>query len=155
MDRHYIGTTPRMNKLTTALCASALFFFCTAQKCDKSASGSMDPMATLAGSQWNLISLAGQAIQLPEGVKNPFLRLGQDGALSGFGGCNNLMGSMKLDGSSISFPGLGSTKMFCKEAQPTESAFMTALRATNTYRLDGDKLVLLDKDKELAQLAKQ
>jgi heat shock protein HslJ len=143
-----------MKHLRPTLIALALFFTLTAEKCSKT-SASVDPLTTLTGSQWNLTSLAGEALHLPEGVKTPFLTLAKDGKLSGFGGCNQLMGSMKLEGSSLSFPGLGGTKMFCKAAQPTENAFMGALRSTNAFKLDGDKLMLLDGTKELATLVKQ
>ncbi len=144
-----------MKTIHLSIFASALFFTLTAEKCDKNPSAAMDPTTALTGTQWNLSSLAGEAIKLPEGVKTPFLLLGKDNNLSGFGGCNNLMGSMKLEGTSVSFPGLASTKMFCEKAQPTENAFMSALRTTNSYSLDGNKLKLLDKEKELATLIKQ
>ena len=144
-----------MKTVNLTLLATALFLTLTAEKCDKGSSTTMDPMTALTGSQWNLASLAGEAVKLPEGVKTPFLSLGKDSKVSGFGGCNNLMGSMKLEGTAVSFPGLASTKMFCENAQPTENAFMSALRATNSYSLDGDKLMFLDNGKELATLVKQ
>ena len=134
----------------------ALLMFCTltANKCSKADGTPMDPMTALAGSRWNLQTLAGRAFQLPEGVENPYITLGTDGALSGFNGCNSLMGTMKVDAGSLSFPGLGSTKKFCDNAKATESGFMNALRATNSFTLDGDVLTLLDKEKELATLRK-
>lgn len=144
-----------MKHISRPLIAAALFFTLTAQKCANNSNTTMDPLTALTGSQWNLTGLAGQALQLPEGVKTPFLSLAKDGKLSGFGGCNNLMGTMKLDGSALSFPGLGSTKMFCKDAQPTENAFMGALRETNGYTLDGNTLTLLNTGKELATMVKQ
>jgi heat shock protein HslJ len=44
--------------------------------------------------------------------------------------------------------------MYCHDTQETESSFLKALNATNTFKLDGDKLVLLDKATELATLIK-
>lgn len=142
-----------MRSITTTLAALGLFATLTASKCGTTGT-SMVPTDLLNGDRWNLESIAGKAIQLPEGVENPYIALAKDGSLKGFGGCNQLMGSAKLDGSSLSFPGLGSTKMLCPATQPTESAFMGALRSTNTFKLEGDKLTLLDKAKELATLVK-
>ncbi len=131
----------------------------TSEKCDKDAApaGSTDSSITTAsmvGTRWNLTTIAGEAIRLPEGVETPYLSVAEDMRLSGFGGCNRLMGTVKLEGSALSFPGVGSTKMFCKDIQPTETAFLSAMRATNSYRVDGNKLTLLDKETELATLVK-
>jgi heat shock protein HslJ len=143
-----------MKNIRLSLLWLSLFFTLSAEKCSKTAAP-VDALTALTGSQWNLTSLAGQALKLPDGVKTPFLSLAKDGKLSGFGGCNQLMGSMKLEGTALSFPGLGGTKMFCEGAQPTENAFMSALRSTNSFKLDGDKLMLLEGAHELATLVKQ
>ena len=150
-----------MKRTPLTLLAIALFFSLTSEKCDKdggSASTSTStstPMASIIGTRWNLATVAGEAIRLPEGKENPYLSIAEDNRLAGFGGCNKLMGSVKLDGNAISFPGVGSTKMYCQETQAVETSFLTALRATNSFTLDGDKLTLLDKSKALATLVKQ
>jgi heat shock protein HslJ len=153
-----------MKRTPLALLAVALFFSLTSEKCDKdsgsasSSASTSKPSATtvsMIDTHWNLATLAGDAIRLPEGVENPYINLLEGDRISGFGGCNKLMGTVKMDGSSISFPGLGSSKMFCEKTQALENSFMTALRATNSFKLDGDKLTLLDKSKELATLVKQ
>lgn len=153
-----------MKRTPHALLAVAMFFSLTSEKCDKdngtdaSSTASGKPSATTASmidTHWNLATLAGKAIRLPEGVENPYVNLLEGDRISGFGGCNKLMGTVKMDGSSMSFPGLGSSKMFCEKTQDLENSFMTALRATNSFKLDGDKLTLLDKSKELATLVKQ
>jgi heat shock protein HslJ len=150
-----------MKRTHLTLLAIALFFSLTSEKCDKdgapasTSTSTPAPKVPIIGTRWNLSSIAGEAIRLPEGTENPYLSIAEDNRLTGFGGCNKLMGSVKLDGDAISFPGVGSTKMYCKETQAVETSFMTALRATNSYKLDADKLTLLDKSKELATLVKQ
>ncbi len=150
-----------MKRTSITLLAFALFFTLTSEKCDKDSgaaspgSGSATVDASMIDTHWNLATLAGEAIRLPEGIENPYINLLEGDRLSGFGGCNKLMGTVKIDGSSISFPGLGSSKMFCEKTQPLETAFMTALRSSNSFKLDGNKLTLLDKSKELATLLKQ
>jgi heat shock protein HslJ len=160
---HYFGhrhfaETSQMNRTALTLLASAIFVVLTSEKCDKDAApagnaGTSNP-ASMIGTRWNLSTLAGEAISLPSGVEVPYLSVAEDNSLTGFGGCNRLMGSVKLEGSSLSFPGVGSTKMYCKDAQATETAFLNAMRATTTFRVDGDKLTLLGQDKELATLVK-
>lgn len=146
-----------MNRTYTLLLAAGLFFTLTSEKCDKASATVTEaaPAVTnIFGTRWNLASIAGNAIRLPEGTENPYLSIAEDLSVTGFGGCNRLMGQAKVDGSAVSFPGVGGTKMYCKETQETETSFLTALRATNTFKLDGDQLTLLDRDKELAKLVK-
>jgi len=151
----------RMKRTCSTLLAIGLFFTLTSEKCDKAnASSSASnptpaPMASIIGTRWNLATVAGEAIRQPEGKENPYLSVAEDNRLTGFGGCNKLMGTVKLDGNAIAFPGVGSTKMYCKETQAVETSFMNALRATNAFALEGDKLTLLDGSKELATLVKQ
>ncbi len=154
-----------MKRTTLSLLAAALFFTLTSEKCDKAkaeaeaaaASSTGDPKATgteLIGPRWNLSTISGGAIRLPEGVENPFLALSPDNGVHGYTGCNKLMGTAKIDGASLSFPGVGGTKMFCEKTKELEDAFMTALRTTNSYKIKDGKLILLDKSKELATFVK-
>lgn len=120
----------------------------SASKCaDKS--GGMG-MTDVLDKKWMLRSLAEQALQLPEGAQNPWMQLAADKSLSGFGGCNNLMGQFNLDGSTIGFPGVGSTKKYCDGTQKTENAFMGALREANSFKLDKGLLKLMKDGTELA-----
>ena len=150
-----------MKRTYLTLLAVGLFFSLTSEKCDKDGAttstpaSTPTPMASVIGTHWNLVSLAGEAIRLPEGTENPYLSVADDNRLTGFGGCNKLMGSVKLNGSAITFPGVGSTKMYCKETQALETSFLTALRATNSYTLDDEKLTLLDNSTELATLVRK
>lgn len=155
-----------MKRKTFSLLAIALFFTLTSEKCDKAkaeaaAAASSGGTATapakgdeLIGPRWNLSTIAGEAIRLPEGVENPFLGLTADNGVHGYTGCNKLMGTAKIDGSSLSFPGVGGTKMFCERTKDVEDAFLTALRSTNSYKLKDGRLILLDKSKELATFVK-
>ena len=149
---------PNMKRTAITLLALAIFFPLTSEKCAKDSgaatTGSSSTPASIIGTRWNLATVGGESISLPEGKENPHLSVAEDNRLSGFGGCNRLMGSVKLDGKALSFPGVGGTKMFCAETQALENAFLTALRATNSFTIDGDKLTLLDGSTELATLVK-
>jgi len=143
-----------MKILHLQLITLALGITLSAEKCkDKNvaAPSSAAPKATIAGAKWSLQTINGKPFQLPEGVENPWLMLdAKASTISGFGGCNQLMGSLKMEGDAISFPGLGSTKMMCVASQEVENRFMGALRSTSGYKLEGDKLTLNNMGKEMA-----
>jgi heat shock protein HslJ len=134
-------------RLKFPLLALVLGLLFSATKCADN--GAMNP-ADVLDKKWMLQSLAGQAIQLPEGAQSPWLQLAADESLSGFGGCNNLMGKYSLEGATISFPGVGSTKKFCESTRKIEDGFMGALRDANSFKLDKGLLKLMQGDTELA-----
>lgn len=47
----------------------------------------------------------------------PYLELAEDGAVSGSDGCNRLVGTWKMVGTTIEFGPLGSTKMACPDVE--------------------------------------
>ena len=136
-------------RLNVPLFALALGLMLSAGKCaDKGAP------ANILDTKWMLQSIAGQAIQMPAGTEMPWLKVGADKSLSGFGGCNNLMGQVALDGANIGFPGVASTKKYCEATQKTEDAFMGVLRETKNFKLQDGLLKLMNGDKELASFTK-
>lgn len=62
-------------------------------------------------------------------------------------GCNNMNGSMNVEGEKISFSDIVTTKMFCADVD--ETSFLTALKKANSYKIEKMKLYLFDDDKEL------
>lgn len=125
----------------------ALLLILSAHTCKNGTNGATG----LLDRKWVFRLLNGAELNLPDGVDTPWLQLTGD-QLSGFGGCNNLMGSYTLGDGTISFPGLGSTKKFCEGVQPTENAIKQALGQVDGYKLEGGLLKLLGGGKELAAL---
>ena len=75
------------------------------------------------------------------------LEIGEDGSVSGSGGCNRFTGSATIEGDTIKFGDLGSTMMACEEAaMDQEMKFHAALGAARTFRIDAEqkKLFLSD-----------
>lgn len=134
---------------SASLCAMALL--CMAQQCDKR---NGDARAGITGEPWRLSTLAGKPIELPEGTTAPDLRVGDDLAVSGFGGCNRFSGQARMDGGTVAFPNLMRTKMYCEKTQAIEEAYLKALGAANAFKVEGRTLRLLDKDRELATLVR-
>lgn len=131
--------------------AFALFAVLSAHTCKDSAGNSM---TDLLDKKWIFGTVNGEKIVMPDGVDAPWVQLAGD-QLSGFGGCNNLMGSYKLGDGTIAFPGVGSTKKYCEGVQPTENAIKQALGATDAYKLEGGVLKLMGGGKEVATLTAQ
>jgi putative lipoprotein len=71
---------------------------------------------------------------------------GNDGRISGRGGCNSYGGTVDLKGAQMIINQLASTRMACPPAvMDQENRFMAALQATRTYRMDeNNKLILSD-----------
>ncbi|MCI1754226.1 MAG: META domain-containing protein [Flavobacteriales bacterium] len=125
----------------------------SANKCAGPADATATGNSGISGGKWTLRSIAGQAYKLPEGVEVPYLQV--DSAMeriSGFGGCNRLMGGISIHGDSISFPMMGSTKMYCEETQELERSFMQALGNSTTFSVKDDKLTLSGQGQEQAVL---
>ncbi len=75
--------------------------------------------------------------------------------VSGFSGCNQFFGNYKVEGNTISFSPLGSTKMFCQdEKNDIETKLMTALGNVNSYEIEGKQL-LLKNDNQLLILGSE
>jgi putative lipoprotein len=102
----------------------------------------------LTGTHWSLTQLNGQAVGPQNGHNEAWIELytGTD-RLVGSGGCNRLMGSYQLEGSSLRFRQVASTMMACPgDAMPREQAFVKALSATASFRIRGGILVLRGED---------
>lgn len=64
-----------------------------------------------------------------------------EGKVNGNSSCNNYFGALKIDGSSISFGNLGSTKMFCQGNG--ENVFFQNLEKVNTFSVNDDQLTFI------------
>lgn len=75
------------------------------------------------------------------------LELAPDGAVSGTGGCNRMMGKAVISGEALSFGPIASTRMACTPAAMAQEAkFFKALEAAKSWRIDPlrRKLTLFD-----------
>lgn len=73
------------------------------------------------------------------------LNFGADGVLSGQGDCNRIMGEWRSDATrKMQLSKLATTRAMCEDAKG-EQLFIEALNNTDSYSIDGDKLLLLNK----------
>lgn len=81
------------------------------------------------------------------------LAFGDDGSLSGFGGCNRLFGDYTSADGEISFGLVGSTRTACASPEGVmeqEAAFIAALSTAATFTIEGDKLAMRTADDAMA-----
>jgi heat shock protein HslJ len=98
--------------------------------------------APLAGSAWLLETLGGQPPAPDTQITLGF----EADTLAGSDGCNRYRGSYRTDGDTISVDeNIVSTMMACPEpAMQQASAYLAALKQAATFKLEGERLTLLD-----------
>lgn len=108
--------------------------------------------ASLTETTWKLAELAGQ----PGGQQSLKFDAAQ-GRVAGSGGCNNFSGAYQWSGKSLKLGPLASTRRACAEesASRQESAFLQALEATRTWRVEGKTLILSSDTGQLARFTAQ
>lgn len=99
----------------------------------------------LTNTYWKLTELRGAAAQASAKQREPHLILQHEGQrLAGSGGCNRLLGSYQIDGQKLAFGKVASTMMACHQGMEQEAAFVRALEETHSWRVEADRLELLD-----------
>ena len=92
--------------------------------------------ADLAETSWTLVSLGGAPVAEGSGAR---LAFDSAGNVSGSTGCNSVSGTYALDGPSLTFGPLATTRMACEEAlMAQETAVLEALAAVEGWEIDAD-----------------
>lgn len=104
----------------------------------------------LEGTSWKLTGLSTITGDLPKSPREVTMRL-DTGRVYGSGGCNRYFGSYSLNGSSLTFNGVASTKMFCQGAMEVEDGLMQSFNNTDGYFIRGKWLALLKGTDTLAR----
>ena len=97
----------------------------------------------LAHTEWRVAELEGE--KLKDGDSAPVLAFAEDGRISGFAGCNRLMGRYESDESTLKFSAIGLTRMACPApAMTLEGRFVAALGAVAAVRSTAEQRELRD-----------
>jgi heat shock protein HslJ len=105
----------------------------------------------LSSHPWEISTLNGTAPDLNEFRTGlPFLLFGSKGQLTGSTGCNNMSGNYKLKKDILQLEPGAITRMACQGNG--EALFLDAIRKVKNFKIDGDKLTLLDGTKEIMTL---
>lgn len=103
--------------------------------------------ASLTGTSWQLLEVEGTPVTLDEDMKKPFFFLEKKGnQVKGFGGCNRFFGTYLMKGDVFVFNKIASTRMACRKGSSVEEALFTVLDSTETFRIEDDILILLDRE---------
>jgi heat shock protein HslJ len=105
--------------------------------------GAGSPPSSDVLGEWELTegTAAGVPLPLPAGGRATLVL--EDGQLGGVSFCNHYSGTYRLDGDALGIDGLGGTEMGCEpDVLAAESAYVAALGAAETARIDDEDLVL-------------
>jgi len=103
----------------------------------------------LLGTNWELISYNNgkeAVVSVITGTRLTAM-FGEDGIMAGSAGCNNYSAGFETDADNIVIGPAVSTEMFCADPEgimEQEMLYLAALQNATTYRIDSDRLELLD-----------
>lgn len=108
------------------------------------------PRYALEGTDWKLTRLGDAVVIVNPDQPEPSVVLSsEDHRVAGSGGCNRMMGTYQLDGQSLRFGALATTRMACVSGMDQESSFLEALLLVRTWKIKGRHLELFGEDDKL------
>jgi putative lipoprotein len=115
------------------------------------------PGRELNGTYWMLVELNGKPAVTGMGRTQPYIRLHREqGRLDGSGGCNGVTGTYIVEQNALQFTPSGTTLMLCPPAlMEQEQGLISALKATSSYKIEGDILELSDGKEVVARFQAQ
>lgn len=101
--------------------------------------------ASLTNTYWKLVELDGARVSMtPEQEREVRITLDDNGKVTGFTGCNQVMGGYTVAADVLRFTQLAGTRMMCPPpAMQLESAVLANLNSVTGFRIDGEQLILL------------
>jgi len=91
---------------------------------------------------WRLVSLGDVAAAAGVATR---IEIAADGAVTGSGGCNRLLGRARFEGNGVTFAPMAGTQMACAPAaMRQEEEFVARLPQVRFWRIERDRLVLCD-----------
>jgi len=111
----------------------------------------------LNSTYWMLVELNGKPAVPSMGRTQAYIRLHREqGRLEGSGGCNGLIGTYIVEQSALRFTPSGTTLMMCPPAlMEQEQGLIAALKATSSYKIEGDTLELSNGKEVVARFQAQ
>ena len=107
--------------------------------------GARGATSPLQETYWKLTRLGEKPVILAERQREPSLVFrSEESRVTGFGSCNNLTGSYKLNSDQITFSRIAATRKACLPSMEMEAAFFKALEQVRTWKISGEHLELYD-----------
>jgi heat shock protein HslJ len=96
--------------------------------------------AGIWNTSWRLENLGGAGVI--EGTEAT-LEFPEEGRVVGRGSCNRFFAIVAVEGDTIRFSGIGSTRMACAEPLSTQEAkYLKALESAERFAIEGDELLI-------------
>jgi len=135
-----------MRQLFNTLLTTAVILFSSCAN-SKKAAAPATPAASLYDTKWLLKKVYTES-GTQDITTNAFIKFNQaKGSAGGNGSCNTFGSNAIINGNSVSFTNIFSTKMYCEGVQQTENIYLKQLGEVNGYTITGNSLQLL-KDKK-------
>jgi len=111
----------------------------------------------IEGSRWYLVEVCGSTVSPLAAEKQPYILFDPSRKMAtGFAGCNHFFGGYELDGFSLKFKDIGSTRMACPDLQMgLETEFVRALERTRAWKISDQGLLLLRNSEVLARFSEE
>ena len=105
--------------------------------------------AELEDTYWKLTRMGDEAIIPIAEAREPHIVLNVDGRMAGSDGCNQLSASYEIDGDTIGFGEIATTRMACPQGEEQARQFREALERASRYRVVGSHLELFNEAGEM------
>ena len=107
--------------------------------------------ASFAGTYWKVVSIAEEPITHPSNNRLIYIVFyEEDNRISGYAGCNNVIGNYVLNDPDRISMLAASTKMLCEDFMDVEQKFLTVLTEADYYKVEGNKLSITTFNKVVA-----
>ena len=103
----------------------------------------------LSGTSWELLSYHKGSAMVSLIADSEITATFDDERLTGSAGCNSYFATVEIDGSQLNLGPAGSTEMWCAQPEGVmeqETAYLQAIQNAASYRVEGNKLTLLDEN---------
>ena len=135
---------------TSALILSVLFLGACANPVPPTTpAGAAISTAQLLNTYWKLTQLGDLVITTPQDAREMhFVMHAENQRVTGFSGCNQMMGAYVLDGSELRFEQMGGTMMACVSNMDLEPRFLGMFGQVASWDIQGETLQLLDANRK-------
>ena len=103
------------------------------------------PTARLENTHWKLVLLDDKSISTPEGGREiQFVLNSETHRVTGFSGCNSLIGTYAVENTKIVFSNMGGTRMACADTMELELRVHQMFSSVANWKIAGETLTLID-----------
>lgn len=135
-------------RLSVLLLLPVLITACNLSEKNRQYGGEGD--TALQNSYWILLSLEDEEFQDNPETRTAYIRFEEGGDdLTGFTGCNRLMGNYRLDNGAMQLTSLSASRAMCPIIEQ-ENKLMDILGKTDSYRISGEVLTLYSNNEAVA-----